>query len=208
AGALAAAGLAGARAAVRLTWTAGSGGRGLDRPDELQPRLFAQAAPAPPPAGPAVLATARVRRNEHSPASRLKTLAYLDNVLARREARLAGADEALMLNGAGEIAGAAAANLFWIAGGRLFTPALACGVLAGTKRAQVLAAAAASGVEAVETRSGAEALGAAEAVFLTNSLIGLRPVGSVDGRAVGSHPLAGRLDQLMQAVEFGGIDVI
>ena len=92
------------RAAVRLTLTAGSGGRGLDRPVEPFPRLFATAAPAPRPKTPAALVTSSVRRNEGSPASRLKTLAYVDNMLARAEALAAGADEALMLNNRGEVA--------------------------------------------------------------------------------------------------------
>jgi branched-chain amino acid aminotransferase/4-amino-4-deoxychorismate lyase len=73
--ALADAGLAGARAAVRLSLTAGSGGRGLDRPDTLSPRLVAAAAPAPRPQTPARLVTATPRRNDQSPAARLKTLA-------------------------------------------------------------------------------------------------------------------------------------
>jgi branched-chain amino acid aminotransferase/4-amino-4-deoxychorismate lyase len=191
--ALAAAGLEAARAAVRLTLSAGSGGRGLDRPADLEPRLIASAAPAPRPEAPARLVTATARRNDQSPASRLKTLSYLDNVLARAEARAAGADEALMLNTRGELACAAAANLFWIADGRLFTPALSCGVLAGTARAQVLARAAALGVPACETRAGPEAPAAAEAVFLTNALIGVRPVAEVDGRALAPHRLTERL---------------
>jgi branched-subunit amino acid aminotransferase/4-amino-4-deoxychorismate lyase len=186
--------LTGERAAVRLTWTAGSGGRGLERPPAPQPRLLAQAAPAPLPAGPARLATVAIRRNAASPTSRLKTLAYLDNVLARREALAAGADEALMLNTDGELCGAAAANLFWIVGGRLHTPALACGVLDGIMRGQVLAAAARLGVEAVEAHVGMAILEGAEAVFLTNSLIGLRAVAAIDGRAVPGNALIDRLD--------------
>ncbi len=197
--ALTASGLRDGRAAVRLTWTAGSAGRGLERPDRIQPRLLAHAAPAPRPAVPAALAIVAIRRNASSPLSRLKTLAYLDNVLARRAALIAGADEALMLNTDGEIAGGAAANLFWIAGGRLFTPALACGVLDGILRARVLAAASRLGIETIEARAGAEALATAEAIFLTNSLIGVRAVSTVDGRAVGAHPLVERLDQLVQA---------
>jgi branched-chain amino acid aminotransferase/4-amino-4-deoxychorismate lyase len=124
------------RAAVRLTLTAGSGGRGLDRLEAPYPRLFATAAPAPRPETPATLVTATVRRNEGSPASRLKTLSYLDNVLAREEARAAGADEALMLNNAGFVACAGAANVFWLEGERLVTPALSCGVLEGIMRAK------------------------------------------------------------------------
>ena len=187
--ALAGAGLLDARAAVRLTWTAGSGGRGLDRPAPVQPRLVATAAPAPAPLGLASLAMASIRRNQGSPASRLKTLAYLDNVLARREAAAAGADEAAMLNTMGEIACAAAANVFWVRGGRLFTPALDCGVLDGIARGQVLALAAAMGVETMEARAGTEALEAAEAVFLTNSLIGVRAVGRIEGRDLPPHAL-------------------
>ncbi|HQR91089.1 MAG TPA: aminotransferase class IV [Caulobacter sp.] len=95
------------RAAVRLTVTAGSGGRGLDRPAQIAPRLRATAALSTPIETPASLIIARTRRNEGSPASRLKTLAYLDNVLARAEATAAGADEAVMLNNAGRVACAA-----------------------------------------------------------------------------------------------------
>lgn len=191
--ALSQAGLVQGRAAVRLTLTAGSGGRGLDRPAELSPRLVATAAPAPLPAGPARLVTARVRRNDASPASRLKTLAYLDNVLARREARAAGADEALMLNTRGDLACAAAANLFWIADGALCTPALTCGVLAGVMRGAAIAAAHRLGASVRELAAAPDALAGAEAVFLTNSLMGVRPVSEIDGRAVGVSPLTAAL---------------
>ena len=175
--AVAEAGLDGARAAVRLTWTAGSGGRGLDRPGAAEPRLFATAAASTGPATPARLIISAVRRNEGSPASRLKTLSYLDNVLARREATAASADEAVMLNGQDQVACAAAANLFWVRGGVVFTPSRACGVLDGIVRRQVMAA-----VAVREVMVGIEALADAEAVFLTNSLIGVREAASLDGR--------------------------
>ncbi len=176
------------RAAVRLTLTPGSG-RGLDRPEGGEARLIATAFAAPAPEGPVSLATVGLRRNETSPAARLKTLSYLDNVLARRQARDVGAGEALLLNTRGELACAAAANLFWIEQGRLFTPALECGVLDGIVRAEVLAAAAAMGVEAVEVRVARDALDRAGGAFLTNSLIGLRAVSDLDGRALQPHPL-------------------
>lgn len=195
------AGLAVGRSAVRLTVTAGSGGRGLDRPAAPVLRMLATAAPAPAPAGGVRLRTAHtVGRNAGSPASRLKTLAYLDNVLARAEAQAAGADEAVMLNTRGEIACAAAANLFWVSGGRLFTPALDCGVLDGCARARVIELARAAGAPVQEARAGAEALAAAEAVFVTNSLIGLRPCTELDGRILASSRLAERLaQQLVQS---------
>ena len=181
------------RLALRLNVTAGSGGRGLDPPAEPALRIAAKAFPAPVAAGALTLATSTVRRNDGSPASRLKTLAYLDNVLARAEARAAGADEAVMLNTRGEVACAAAGNLFWIDRGRLFTPALDCGVLAGVIRARVIAAAAAQGVEVVEVRAGAEVLASADAVMVSNSLIGLRPVSALDGRSLAPHALTERL---------------
>lgn len=181
------------RAAVRLTLTAGSGGRGLDRPASPEPRLFASAAASPRPSEPARLITSSVRRNEGSPAARLKTLSYLDSVLARAQARQRGVDEALMLNSQGQAACAAAANVFWVRDGRLYTPALECGVLAGTMRAQVLAAAARLGVEAAEVRAPGAALADAEAVFLTNSLIGVRAVSDLDEAAFGASSLVARL---------------
>ena len=190
-------GLAHARAAVRLTLTAGSGSRGLERPAIVQARLFGQASESPVLTEPVTLATARVRRNANSPASRLKTLAYLDNVLARREARLAGAEEALMLNGRDEVSCAAAANVFWVDDDRLFTPALDCGVLEGVMRRQVLMAARRLGADAREVREPAEALASAQAIFLTSSLAGVRRATRLDGRELGSHPL---IDELGKAV--------
>ncbi|WP_454714340.1 aminotransferase class IV [Caulobacter segnis] len=176
------------RFAIRLTLTAGSGGRGLDRPAAPVPVLFAKAAPSAPVTTPAAAIVATTRRNEGSPATRLKSLSYVDNVLARAEAAAAGADEAVMLNNRGELACAAAANLFWIKAGRLFTPRLDCGVLAGITRARLLAAHA---VE--EVAAGIEALEAADAIFLTNSLIGVREVSKLGDKDFVPHPLVNTL---------------
>lgn len=187
------AGLTPVRAAVRLNWTAGSGGRGLDRPAEPAPRLFVLAFAAPAPAASVSLATVSVRRNEGSPLSRLKSLSYLDNVLARREAATSGADEALMLNTQGQVSCAAAANLFWFDGDRLLTPALDCGVLDGTVRARVLDWARGEGVQVEETRATYAALAAGSGLFLTNSLIGVQSIAALDGQTVAPHPLRDRL---------------
>jgi branched-subunit amino acid aminotransferase/4-amino-4-deoxychorismate lyase len=191
--ALVEAGLQAERAAVRLTLTAGSGGRGLDRPSDLALRLVATAAPSPAWTQPLRLATSSIRRNDGSPTSRLKSLAYLDNVLARAEARAQGADEGVMRNTRGELAGCAAGNLFWIDDERLFTPDLACGVLAGTVRAQVLIQARAMGMTVAEVRQPPEALAAAQAIFVTNALQGVRPAAALDGRALPPHALVARL---------------
>jgi branched-chain amino acid aminotransferase/4-amino-4-deoxychorismate lyase len=180
------------RAAVRLNWSAGVGGRGLDAPQPMAPELTASAARSDLPAGPVRLAVAVTRRNDLSPASRLKTLAYLDNVLARAEARSAGAEEALMLNTRGEVACAAAANVFWIRDGGVCTPALACGVLDGIMRGEVAAACRRLGVAFAEVRAGIGALRGAPA-FISNSLIGVREVRALDGHALPGSPLIAAL---------------
>ncbi len=171
-----------ARAALRLTWTGGSGTRGLAGPQRPRPRLLASAAPAADPPDSIALATATIRRNPWSLTSRLKTLSYLDNVAAREEALAAGADEALLLSTDGCLSGGAAANLFWFRDGCLFTPALDCGVLNGIMRAQIFRAAAAAGLTVLEVRAGAEELKASEGAFLTNSLIGAVAVSMLDGK--------------------------
>lgn len=182
----------GGRAAVRMTLTAGSGGRGLDRPAGPEPHIFATAAASPRPLGAVALATSELRRNEGSPAARLKTLSYVDNVLARR---MAAPAEALLLNNRGEIACAAAANIFWLRDGRLFTPHRDCGVLDGVMRAQVMAMA-----EVEEVQAPRAMLEGADAIFLTSSLIGLRPVASLDGTALRTHRLVDDLAAALAAV--------
>ena len=191
--ALSTSGLTHGRAAVRLNWTAGSGGRGLNRPLTLEPRLWATAAVSLKPERPARLMLASVRRNATSVTAHHKTLAYLDNVMARRDALAVGADEAVMLNQDGDLACAAASNLFWIEGTQLLTPDLSCGVLAGTERARVLAAAAEAGIEARPVQASAEALQKADGIFLTNSLNGLWSVSHWQGAAVKTSPDAHRI---------------
>jgi branched-subunit amino acid aminotransferase/4-amino-4-deoxychorismate lyase len=176
------------RVAVRLSWSAGSGGRGLDLPQPLRPRLVVTATAIGSPPSSLGLATVSIPRNERSPASRLKTLAYLDNVLARHEARRLGADEALMLNSKGEVACAAAGNLVWIRGDVLFTPALSCGVLDGIMRAKVLARADELGLSAREAAATRESLRDVEGLAVTNSLIGVCPVSSLDGEPLPFSP--------------------
>ncbi|MDP1737214.1 MAG: aminotransferase class IV [Caulobacter sp.] len=184
--------MASGRWALRLTLTAGSGGRGLDRTAAPEPHMFATAAPSPKPEGAVALLTSDVRRNEGSPTSRLKSLAYLDNILARK---IASPAEALMLNNRGEIACAAAANIFWVRGGRLFTPGLDCGVLDGVMRRQVMSLA-----EVEEVRAPRAMLEMAEAVFLTSSLIGVRKVVSLDGVNLRGHPLVEEIARSLAAV--------
>jgi branched-chain amino acid aminotransferase len=165
---LAANGLAHDHAALRITYTRGAGPRGLLPPDEPAPTLLISAQ----------------RRNHLAPTSRIKCLGYLDNIPARREAEQAGADEGLVTNGVGDLACASAANLFVVEDGAVLTPAINHGALPGVTRAVVLALAAANGIEAVEAAITPERLGAATEAFLTNSLIGVRPLVAVNGKTI------------------------
>ncbi|WP_296596389.1 aminotransferase class IV [Phenylobacterium sp.] len=177
------------RGAVRINWTAGAGGTGdLDPPAELRPGLTAMAWALGPAPGPAKLVTAHVRRNDRSPTSRLKSLSCLDNVIARAEALESGADEALMLNTAGEVACAAAANVFWVRHEEVFTPDLDCGVLDGIMRRQVIAACHDLGLPVQEVYANLGRMAGAP-MFLTSSLSGVRPVASLDGRELPTSPL-------------------
>jgi branched-chain amino acid aminotransferase len=178
---------------IRLTLTRGRGERGLALPAEPRPVLFGVLAPYRPQLAfsPVRLATASARRNDQSPTSRLKTLGYLDAILALREATSAGADDALLLDTRGFVACSSVANIVAVMGSRLVTPALAHGVLPGTQRARLLRLAAEAGLAPAEVTLCPADLAIADAVFLTNSLRLLSPVTEIDGTAQ-----AGRTDML------------
>jgi branched-subunit amino acid aminotransferase/4-amino-4-deoxychorismate lyase len=167
-----------ARAALRLVWTAGAGPRGLLRPADMAPSLIVSAALCPELTEPIALGAVSIRRNETAPSSRHKTLSYIDNVMARAEA---GADEALMLNMRGDVACAAAANIYFVIAGRIVTPSVEDGALPGTVRAALLDAGLEISVEAISANESARA----EAAFITNALNPWREVASIDGRALG-----------------------
>jgi branched-chain amino acid aminotransferase group I len=127
-----------------------------------------------------------IRRNSRSPLSRLKSASYLDNILARQEARETGADEALCLNEKDMLAEASMSNLFLVTGGILRTPALESGILAGVTRGVVLELAAQLGIKTLEQDIHPDELWAAEEAFLTNSLIEVMPLVEIGGKPVAS----------------------
>ena len=165
---------------LRLALTRGPGPRGLLPPPQPRPTLLITAATEASSPSPirAVIAT-KTRRNEHSPLSRCKCINYLDNILARLEAAKRGADDALLLNTAGRLAGTTMANLFLVIDGVVVTPPVADGALPGVIRAEVLAAAGAE-----ERSLKPEDLASASEAFITNCL-GIRAVVSVDGAPIG-----------------------
>ncbi|MFG1419733.1 aminotransferase class IV [Xanthobacter sp. V0B-10] len=172
---------------LRLTVTRGSGPRGVLPPAEPHPTVLITAAPMAPPPPPARLIIASVtRRNERSPLSQVKSLNYLDNILARQEAARAGADDALLLNTRERLAESTIANLFAVIDGRLVTPPVSEGALPGVMRAAVKA----QGAE--ERPLTPDDLAQAEEIFLTSSL-GIRPVARLTERAFSVFPVAERL---------------
>jgi branched-chain amino acid aminotransferase len=179
-------------AVIRLTLTRGVGARGLARPIDPHPNVFITHTKwsRQPVMRPVRLATSSIRRNETAPSSRWKTLAYVDAIAAMAEAEAVGADDALQLNGRGDVAATTMANVFAVQGDRLVTPPLCDGVLDGTTRAVVLEAARALGVDAREATLAPTDLAAAEAVFLTNSVRLIVPVAALDRhRFAVDHPL-------------------
>jgi branched-chain amino acid aminotransferase len=190
------------RAAIRTNATRGSGPRGLAPPGAVRPVLWATAAPwdSALAFAPLRLLPVAVRRNETSVAAGVKTLGYLDAVLAAGEAKRRGFDEALFRNTGGEVACAGTGNLFAVFGDTLVTPPLADGVLPGIVRAEILERIAPSLGLAVQERSlSLEALEEADAVILTNSLRLLAPVETVGATGFGSatNPTVARLAEAL-----------
>jgi branched-chain amino acid aminotransferase len=166
-------------AVLRLTVTRGAGPRGLLPPENILPTVLITAAAVPPPGGSvsAVIAKA-VSRDETSPLSRIKTLNYLPNILARIEAAERGADDALLINHARRLAEASAGNLFIRQGDKWLTPAVSEGALPGIRRARLIDARMVH-----ETTLQPADLFSATAVCIGN-VLGLRTVSAIDGRAI------------------------
>jgi branched-chain amino acid aminotransferase len=120
------------------------------------------------------------RINTFSPLAGLKSINYLEHLLAWEEARARQFDEAVMLNERGEIVSATMANIFWVSDGVLHTPALTTSCLRGTTRSCVLELAADLSVPVVESTSDLSRLGDAEEIFLTSSGLGVGIVTTFD----------------------------
>jgi branched-chain amino acid aminotransferase len=136
-------------------------------------------------------------RNERSPLAAAKSTAYADNLLAFGYAREHGATEALFLNTRGEVCEGSRTNIFAVCDGRLVTPPLSAGCLAGVTRALVLEYGG-----AVEATLDLSAVMTASEAFLTSSLRGAQPIISIDGLAVGAgaHPHGERVARILAAL--------
>ena len=125
------------------------------------------------------------RQNQASPVSRLKSLNFLNNVLARKEAKAKRVDEGILLNTLGEVTEASTSNIFLVRGGIVITPSEESGLLSGITQRVVLELATPLGLTAYRRKISLDELMGAEEAFLTNSLIELMPLVEIDGRQIG-----------------------
>ena len=136
-------------------------------------------------------------RNLHSALNpAIKSLNYLNNVLAKIEANNAGCEEAIMLNAEGYVAECTGDNIFIVKEEQLLTPPLAAGALYGITRKVVLGIAANSGITVAEPNLTRYDLFNADECFLTGSGAELVPVVKIDGRVIGTGkpgPITARL---------------
>ena len=180
--------------ALRLNWSRGCGGRGLDlsAPAQAAPahRFWLQlTATAPQFEAVTTWISREERRNAASRLSRCKSFAYTAQVQARREAHAAGAHDALLLSSHGELCCGSAANLLVLHQGRWTTPPLASGCLPGVMRGRALRLG-----RADEAPLEPSDLKTCEGALLINSL-GCRPIHRCDGTALAQVP-SGQAEQL------------
>ncbi len=141
----------------------------------------------------------RIRRNTQSPTSVVKSLNYLDNLLARQEAKLAGADEAILLNEQGFLAEGSTSNIFLVSNNTLLTPSEDSGILPGITREVILELAPSLGMKTIERKIALKELLQADEAFFTNSLIEIMPLTQVSGQDIGSGRAGKATHRLMTA---------
>ncbi|MDF2891820.1 MAG: 4-amino-4-deoxychorismate lyase [Clostridia bacterium] len=121
-----------------------------------------------------------IKRNPYSPICHIKSLNYMENILAKEEAKEQSYDEALFLNVHNKLCEGAVSNIFWVKDNRIYTPEIESGILAGITRGHIIEICSALKLKLEEgSYELAELLNADEA-FVTNSLMGITPVGKVD----------------------------
>lgn len=159
---------------LRMTLTGGIGPLGSDRPGGPGTLLLAT---GPATAWPATTAVTVVpwRRNEHSAVAGAKTTSYAENVVALDHAHELGCSEALFANTAGDLCEGTGSNVFVAIDGRLVTPPLRSGCLAGITRELLLEV-----LDVDEVDLPIERLRDADEVFLTSSTRDVHPVARID----------------------------
>lgn len=177
-------------AAIRLNITRGQGDP-VPNPDTCgHPTIIIIVREYQPPS-PALYhqgycaAMIRGRQSAQAPAVTMKTLSFINTIIARTEAKASGCHEGIMVNTDGFITECTVSNIFMIRGSRLQTPALESGVLPGVTRQAVLELAAGQRMQPEAGAFTPEQLLTADEAFVTNSLIELMPLVQVDGQEIG-----------------------
>ncbi len=145
----------------------------------------------------------RIRTNEGSPLSRIKSNNYLANLMAKQEAKDRGADDALMLNSSGYLAEGTSSNLFLAQRGKVATPGVECGLLPGVTREAVLELCEEYGVAYETGFLVLDDLLAADEAFCSVSTGEIVPVAEVEGTTIGFKcpgPITVRLSDAYRAL--------
>lgn len=145
---------------------------------QLYPPVFYQK-------GMAIITVPTVRNLHSALNPAIKSLNYLNNILAKIEANNAGCEEAIMLNAEGYVAECTGDNIFILKDGQMFTPPLAAGALYGITRKTVIELAEKAGIKVSEPNLTRYDVFNADECFLTGSGAEIVPVTKVDGRIIG-----------------------
>lgn len=174
---------------IRPIVARGVGAPGLDPNRCPRASLIVMAYPFPPILGekPVKLLTSSVKRKSpHSVDSKIKSLNYLDNILAKMQSSAVGCDDAIMLDVNGLVAEGTGENIFFVKNGVIYTPTTVA-ALHGITRATIMEIAADLGYKTVEKDITIQELYSADEVFLTGTGAEVTAVGEIDGRRIGSE---------------------
>ncbi len=177
---------------IRLVVTRGSGSLGLDPRKTSDPQVIIivdDIVMYPQELydhGMEIVTAATIRNHPNALNPRVKSLNYLNNILAKVEGVRAGCHEALMLNVRGEVAEATGDNVFIVKHGVLKTPPPDAGVLEGVTRNAVMELARAAGVPVQEPPLTRHDVYTADECFLTGTAAEVIPIVKVDGRPIGN----------------------
>lgn len=160
---------------LRITWTDGIGPLGSGRAEDSEPTLIVASEPAAKPPVESTIHTVPWTRNEHGALAGLKTTSYADNVLALARAHDHGASEAIFANTAGNLCEGTGSNIVLVLDGRLVTPPLSSGCLAGITRELLL-----EWIDIEEADVTLDEAGTASEVFVTSSMRDVQPVAHWD----------------------------
>lgn len=165
------------KSVIRLTLTDGVSERGLLASGPQSPTCIITTSPFPEGLKLSMTATlVEVKRNEHSPAARVKHISYLDNILAKKEAVAKGFDEAILLNSKNYIAEGSLSNLFMIKNNRVYTPRIEDGALPGVIRHVIVNALTLDGLTIGEHTIDLAMILDADEIFITNAVMGITSI--------------------------------